>query len=106
MVDPFGKAATGGSYFNKYLMCEDGCINVCVFSGGWGGLVIYMCVAISVCISMKSHLKGVLNEGEDHFLTPSPKWEKSFIFFIFFSASDTVLSSSGLFFHPSRNLSQ
>ena len=39
------KAATGGSYFNKYLMGEDGCIAlvcvcVCVFSSG--GLVIHM----------------------------------------------------------------
>lgn len=40
MVDLFGKAATGGSYFNKYLMGEDSCINVCVSSGR--GLVIYM----------------------------------------------------------------
>lgn len=71
MVDLFRKAATGGSYFNKYLMGEDGCISVCVCVQWWG--FGYLFVAISVSISMKSHLKGVLNEGEDHFLTPSLK---------------------------------
>lgn len=30
MVDLFRKAATGGSYFNKYLMGKDSCISMCV----------------------------------------------------------------------------
>lgn len=37
MVDLFGKAATGGSYFNKYLMGEDGCVRACVCSVVWFG---------------------------------------------------------------------
>lgn len=53
MVDAFGKAATGVSYSNKYLMI---CISVCVW---W--LVIFMFGYKRICISMKSLLKGVLN---------------------------------------------
>lgn len=43
------KATTGGSYFNKYLMGEDGCIGacvgvcVCVHTHTHWGLVIHMC---------------------------------------------------------------
>ncbi len=91
----------GGSYFNKYLMGEDGCIRacVCLVVGVW----LFICVAISVCISM-SHLKGVLNEGEDHFLTPSPKWG-NLIFFspLHHSSPSHLLSSSLPAFHPSRD---
>lgn len=53
-----GKAATGGSYFNKYLMGHGGCISVCVFSGG---LVIYMCVYKG--FHMKSHFKRSFKWG-------------------------------------------
>lgn len=51
-------------------MGEYGCIGacVCLVVGVW------LFVAISVCISVNSHLKVVLNEGDNHFLTQSPKW--------------------------------
>lgn len=45
MVDLFGKASMGGSYFNKYLMGEDSCISVrvCVFSsGGFGYSYVWL----------------------------------------------------------------
>lgn len=97
MVDLFGKAATGGSYFNKYLIGEDGCISVCVCVLWW---VLVICAALSVCISMKSHLKGVLNEGDDHFLTPSPKWGNLIFFFSASFSPSHLLSSSLPLFHP------
>lgn len=44
MVDLFGKAAAGGSYFNKYLMSEDSvCVPVCVCLFSGGGVRLCMC---------------------------------------------------------------
>lgn len=92
------ESGDGGSYFNKYLIGEDGCVCVCVFSGG--ALVIYVwgykCLHI-----YEDRLKGVLNEGEDHFLTPARLGG------IFFSSSFSLshlLSSSLPLFHASCNL--
>lgn len=58
--------------------------------------------AISVYLSM-SHLKGVLNEGEDHFLTPSPKWGNLIFFFSASFSPSHLLSPSPPVFHPSRD---
>lgn len=94
MVDVYGKAATGGSYSNKYLMGEGGCI-----SGG--GLVIFMCGYKCLHIYDEPFEKD-FKLGKRSFSHSISHVGKSY--FILLSASFSpshLLSSSLLFFPPS-----